>query len=210
MKGIHDLGGHHGYGAINPEPETEEPVFHAEWERRVFALTLATGMLGQWTIDESRYARERVPPLTYLQKSYYETWLAALEQLISEKGLLTERGQWQAHVPGPKLAKKLLATGGPTDRDSDTAPEFCVGAKVRVRKIQTRGHTRAPGYVQGTTGTIAAHYGAHVIPDASALGEQRGEHLYSVAFVAAELWGQEAEASEIMVDLWESYLEGPE
>lgn len=75
MKGGHDLGGQSGMGPINPEPESQEPVFHAEWERRVFALTLATGMLGKWNIDESRHARERQDPITYIENSYYENWL---------------------------------------------------------------------------------------------------------------------------------------
>ena len=66
MKGGHDLGGRQGLGPINPELEAEEPVFHTDWERRVFAMTLATGMLGQWNIDESRFARESQHPADYL------------------------------------------------------------------------------------------------------------------------------------------------
>ena len=88
MKGGHDLGGQSGMGPINPEPESQEPVFHADWERRVFALTLATGMLGKWNIDESRHARERQDPLTYIENSYYENWLEGLETLLLDKGLL--------------------------------------------------------------------------------------------------------------------------
>ena len=62
MNGAHDLGGMHGLGPINPEPEAQEPVFHAAWERRMFGLMLAAGFLGQWNIDKSRYARERQHP----------------------------------------------------------------------------------------------------------------------------------------------------
>jgi hypothetical protein len=54
MKGGHDLGGRHGLGPINPEAESQEPVFHAEWERRVFGLTVATGLLGQWNLSIRR------------------------------------------------------------------------------------------------------------------------------------------------------------
>ena len=88
MKGGHDLGGQLEMGPINPEPESQEPVFHADWERRVFALTLATGMLGKWNIDESRRARERQDPLVYVRNSYYENWLEGLETLLLEKGLV--------------------------------------------------------------------------------------------------------------------------
>ena len=41
MNGGQDLGGMMGFGPINPEPD--EPVFHAQWERRAFAVTLAMG-----------------------------------------------------------------------------------------------------------------------------------------------------------------------
>ena len=30
MDGVHDMGGMHGFGTV--EPEQNEPVFHAEWE----------------------------------------------------------------------------------------------------------------------------------------------------------------------------------
>ncbi|HIN89237.1 MAG TPA: nitrile hydratase subunit beta, partial [Porticoccaceae bacterium] len=83
MNGGHDLGGKQGLGPIDPEPETWEPVFHEEWERRVFALTLATGMLGHWNIDQSRHARERQHPADYLHHSYYENWLVGVEKLLT-------------------------------------------------------------------------------------------------------------------------------
>ena len=88
MNGAHDLGGMHGLGPI--DPEKDEPVFHEEWERRCFALTLAAGFLGKWNIDMSRYARERMHPAEYLRTSYYEHWLHGLERLLVEQGLLTE------------------------------------------------------------------------------------------------------------------------
>jgi nitrile hydratase len=88
VNGAHDLGGMHGLGPIDPEPN--EPVFHAEWERRCFAITLAAGFLGQWNIDMARYARESMDPGLYLRTSYYEHWLHGLQTLLVEKGLLTE------------------------------------------------------------------------------------------------------------------------
>ena len=88
MNGIHDMGGMTCFGPI--EREESEPVFHAEWERRCFAITVAAGFLGQWNIDMSRYARERMHPAEYLNTSYYEHWLHGLQTLLVEKGLLTE------------------------------------------------------------------------------------------------------------------------
>ena len=95
MNGVHDMGGMHGFGPV--VAEADEPVFHAEWERRAFALTLAAGFLGEWNIDMSRWAREQMPPARYLAASYYEHWLWGLEHLLVERGLLT-REEIEARV----------------------------------------------------------------------------------------------------------------
>lgn len=88
MNGAHDLGGFHGFGPIDPQPD--EPVFHHEWERRCFAITLAMGAYGAWNLDMSRYARERMEPGEYLRTSYYEHWLHGLQRLLIERGLVRE------------------------------------------------------------------------------------------------------------------------
>ena len=54
MNGVHDMGGMQGMGPI--EYEKNEPVFHAPWEARVFALNRAVGAWRKWTIDASRHA----------------------------------------------------------------------------------------------------------------------------------------------------------
>jgi nitrile hydratase subunit beta len=87
MNGIHDLGGMHGLGPIEPEPD--EPVFHEPWERQVFGMMIATFAGGQFNVDQFRHAIERMAPAHYLESSYYEHWLAALETLLVENGALT-------------------------------------------------------------------------------------------------------------------------
>ena len=87
MNGVHDMGGMDGFGPV--EVEADEPVFHSEWERRAFALTVAMGFYGRWNIDMSRYARENRDPLGYLEDSYYERWLYGLEVLLEESGLVS-------------------------------------------------------------------------------------------------------------------------
>ena len=79
MNGGQDLGGQMGFGPVAPEPN--EPIFHAEWEKRVLAINVAAGAMGAWTIDESRHARESIPPADYLSFSYYQIWLAGLSQI---------------------------------------------------------------------------------------------------------------------------------
>src|SRR5437588_13087747 len=88
MNGGQDLGGAHGHGPVRPEPN--EPVFHAEWEKRAFALTLAMGAPGGWNIDMSRFASENRPPAEYLSMSYYQIWFAALETMLKQRGLVSD------------------------------------------------------------------------------------------------------------------------
>ena len=217
MKGGHDLGGRHGLGPINPEPELEEPVFHAEWERRVFGLTLATGLLGQWNIDESRFARESQHPADYLKNSYYQNWLVGIEKLLVQKKLLTQaeleslKAELNSRTALSALDKNQALTsinkGGPTAMAATGAPAFAVGDEVRAKKIHTQGHSRLPAYAQGAVGIIEATYGCHVYPDKNAAGERVGEYLYRVRFSSEQLWGSSAENSEVLVDLWQPYLE---
>ncbi len=87
MNGIHDMGGMDGFGPVHIEKD--EPVFHADWERRVFALSLAAGGLMPFTIDEFRHMREQIDPVSYLARSYYEHWLIVLERQLLETGLVT-------------------------------------------------------------------------------------------------------------------------
>src|SRR6266508_5307956 len=97
MNGAHDLGGMHGFGPV--AIERDEPVFHHEWERRAFAITLAAGFLGKWNIDMSRYAREQMPPAEYLASTYYEHWLFGLEKLLDDTRLVN-RGELQVALKG--------------------------------------------------------------------------------------------------------------
>ena len=88
MNGPHDLGGAQGFGSVIPEEN--EPVFHAEWEKRAFALTLAMGATGTWNLDQSRQARESLAPAQYLASSYYEIWFQALANMLRQHGLAND------------------------------------------------------------------------------------------------------------------------
>jgi nitrile hydratase subunit beta len=220
MNGAHDLGGMHGLGPINPEPEAEEAVFHAAWESRVFALNLAAGALGQWNLDISRHAREHQHPVDYLRHSYYENWLVGLEKLLIERGLVTaeELATGKAAEPAHgDIRKRLLkaeqvataiAQGSSVALPIAIPARFQAGDRVRARNRHPTGHTREPRYVCGRLGVIHAHHGAHILPDRSAEGVRESQHLYSVRFEASELWGESATGrSAVYVDLWEDYLE---
>jgi nitrile hydratase subunit beta len=217
MNGAQDMGGMHGFGPVEPEPN--EPVFHADWERRAFALTLAMGMPGGWNIDMSRQARESLPPAEYLTKTYYEIWLAGLEKLMTERGLVAEE-EVEAGRPlretkpvqrvlRPADVAKVLYRGGPTERPAATPAQFKVGDAVRAKNIHPATHTRLPRYVRGRVGTVARLHGAHVFPDSNALGAgEDPQWLYTVVFDGRELWGPDGDASvKVSVDAFEPYLE---
>src|SRR5271156_1756905 len=104
MNGGHDLGGMHGLGPIGAEPEGQEPVFHAPWERRVFGLVRVLAALGQWTGDMARFARERQHPADYLRHSYYENWLPGLKKLLVKKGLVSAAELAPAKAASPASA----------------------------------------------------------------------------------------------------------
>jgi nitrile hydratase len=87
MNGIHDMGGMDGFGVTVQKPD--EPVFHQAWEGRVFALSSAMGFMMPFSIDQFRYMREQIDPITYLKASYYEHWLIVLERQLDQTGLVT-------------------------------------------------------------------------------------------------------------------------
>ncbi|MEM7215265.1 MAG: nitrile hydratase subunit beta [Pseudomonadota bacterium] len=217
MNGLHDMGGMQCYGPV--VPEENEPVFHADWEKRALAMTVGMGFTGQWNIDISRHARESLPPDFYLTKSYYQIWLAGLQKLMLERGMVTpeEITTGKAEVPGIAVKQVVsapsmpaaLAAGGPVEREANSTSEYAIGDKVRTANLNPLGHTRLPSYARDKTGVIVLVHGFHVFPDTNSRGEgEDPQWLYSVAFDSQELFGPHAESGNmIMVDCWESYLE---
>lgn len=225
MNGLHDMGGMQHYGPV--QLEANEPLFHAPWEARAMALTVAMGATGQWNIDQSRSARESLPPREYLNSSYYEIWIRALERLMLARGLVTReelaQGEPLGAHPSPPGASATavralsrdrvdaaLARGTPADRPATRPAAFAVGDRVRLRNMQPSGHTRLPRYVRGHTGTIEIVHGVHVYPDTHATvpAADEGHWLYTVRFDARELWGPDADPTvSVSVDAWEPYIE---
>ena len=217
MNGPHDLGGQHGLGPVAPEPN--EPYFHGAWEKRALGVTIACGAFGAWTIDESRHARENIPPATYLAASYYEIWIRALEVLLKRHGFVSaeelaqgrmlEKGAVPKRVLQAEMVSTVLAKGGPCDRPVDAAPRFAAGDRVRTRNFNPTTHTRLPRYARGKVGVVEMAQGGFVFPDDNAHGKgENPQWVYTVVFDAAEIWGEGAEPGlTVSIDAWESYLE---
>lgn len=216
MNGVHDLGGMQGFGPI--EREAHEPVFHDSWEGRVRAM-MSTGIrLGLYNLDEFRWALERMEPAAYLASSYYEKWLAAIERLYIEKGIVAREeldARRKAPLPAPAFQKnrtiieRLVNLAPPSSETAVSAPRYRSGDQVRAKNLHPPGHTRLPRYVRGKRGTVQQVLGCYALPDKNAMGLGRHlEHVYSVCFEARELWGGDASPSDrVYIDLWESYLE---
>jgi nitrile hydratase len=210
-----DLGGQDGYGRVNPEAEDE--LFHAAWERQALALTLAMGATGVWNLDTGRSTRETLPD--YPSLSYYQKWIKGLERLLIERGLvgadeiaagrMLHRSRRGLHVLRARDVPAVLAKGAPTLRPATVPARFAVGEPVRLRAAAVAHHTRLPGYARGKIGRIDQLRGVHVFPDthAQGLGEQPC-WLYTVVFTGRELWGDDAAANHsVSIDAWEPYLE---
>jgi nitrile hydratase subunit beta len=216
MDGVHDMGGMHGFGKV--EPEKDEPVFHAPWEGRTLALNRAMGYTGIWTIDQTRAGIEHLPPDVYLSSSYYKKWETRLENMIVDLGLAgrDELDAGHALRPGKALKRKLAASDVPNTlsrgsfaRPAQASARFAAGDKVRTKNIHPATHTRLPRYARGKSGVVEAVRGCHVYPDTVAIGQgENPQWLYTVVFESRELWGDAADPSlKISIEAFEPYLE---
>jgi nitrile hydratase beta subunit len=216
MDGVHDLGGREGFGPIIDK--ADDKPFHADWEMRAFGMKQASASAKSWTIDWFRHSRELTDPVDYLTRPYFDQWLTTLAAQLIDEGYLSldeiKRGAPAfAAKPGlpPQTAESARAIAKRPRSFAvsvNTPPRFAPGDAVRCRLDGTPGHTRLPQYVRGRTGIIHSHHGGHIFADASARGEERGEHLYTVSFASSDLWPEAKGSSDrVFVDLWESYLE---
>jgi nitrile hydratase beta subunit len=216
MNGVHDMGGMHGFGKVEPEPN--EPPFHAGWEGRVLALQRALRATGAWNIDMSRDAQERLPAEVYLSVSYYHRWALGMERNALERGLVDadELAAGHALRPGKPLkgvmTKAEIAgafTRGSFGRPTTREARFKAGDRVRAKNINPPGHTRLPRYARGHVGVVEAVRGSHVFPDSAATGTgENPQWLYTVVFAGRELWGEHADPTlRVSVEAFEPYLE---
>jgi nitrile hydratase len=183
MNGVHDMGGMDGFGPV--VVERDEPAFHEPWEGRVMAL-MRLIRASHFHLDEFRDAIEQMPPARYLDASYYERWLFALENLLARPP--------SARRPGPPAAAPR--------------PRFQIGDAVRTRNINPTGHTRLPRYARDKRGVVRSVNGPYLLPDTNASAASFDwQPVYAVGFAANELWGDAASSSDVVcVDVWESNL----
>ncbi len=214
MNSIHDMGGMHGFGPV--EPERDEPVFHAEWEGRVMAMQRSLGIAGLWTIDQSRAAQEALPPQKYIGSSYYARWLLGLESRVQQFNLVSpdELEAGKSLRTGPELKRKFTPADadkmqrGNFTRPSSEPPLFEPGQRVRTINNHPVTHTRLPRYARDKVGVIEAVRGFCVYPDTIAIGKgENPQWLYTVVISGPELWGEESDPTiSVSIEAFEPYL----
>jgi nitrile hydratase len=216
MNGIHDMGGMQDMGPI--KYEKNEPVFHAAWEGRVYAMASAVQSTRKLRLG-LRPPIENIPPAEYLRMSYYEKWFRALTERLVASDLVT-RTEIESGRPDNGSTKLTLAVSPANAvaalfripaarRDVPVAARFEAGQKVRARNINPVTHTRLPRYARGKYGTVERDHGVFVFADTSAYSRgDKPQHLYSVRFSARELWGDQAAPQDaVHLDLYDDYLE---
>jgi nitrile hydratase subunit beta len=215
MNGIHDMGGMQDMGPI--KYEKNEPVFHATWEGRVYAMSAAVTATKKLRLG-LRPPMENLSAVEYLRMSYYELWLASLTERLIASDLVT-RAELESGRAAPGSTKAALAVSPadavaaifrvPARRKEAVVPRFQAGQPVRARNINPVTHTRLPRYARGRAGTIHRDHGVFAFMETSAYGlGDKPQHLYSVRFSARELWGEQAPPQDsVYVDLYDDYLE---
>ncbi|MEE4280925.1 MAG: nitrile hydratase subunit beta [Pseudomonadales bacterium] len=231
MDGIHDLGGKHGFDAVDPDDPGQG--FSQRWHGSVFTMINSLAAAGvMHNADHFRHAVERIDPISYLDDGYYGRWLGAAENLLVEGGVLeqqqiTDRAVTFGAQGNERVAARPMHDDGlarteqktnnavsparesrPTaERNSDAPARFSIGDCVLTSMFPVPGHTRLPAYARGRLGTVVALHGSWVYPDTNAHGQgEQPQHLYTICFDAQELWGEGADDLEVCLDLFEPYL----
>ncbi len=86
---------------------------------------------------------------------------------------------------------------------------FAPGDRVVTKQMFPPGHVRTPWYLRGKVGVIERVIGDTGDPEALAYRRTGPAHLYRVRFTMAEVWGEEAERPDDVLDaeIFENWLE---
>lgn len=113
-----------------PRDEAGAPVFRAPWEAQAFAMAVRLHEAGHftWTEWAERLAREiaraRAAGDPDLGDTYYRHWLAALEALVTEKGLVRaeelarRRAEWDAAARATPHGQPIELARGRSAREA--------------------------------------------------------------------------------------------
>lgn len=190
---------------------------------------LRTTFADTWTWASLRTGAEAMQPFEYFKYRYYEKWLMGISQFFIDRGYVgaNELVERTAHYraapqaplpvqPNPGLDAQVvryLQHGDSGLRTLATAPRFKTGETVRVSDPAAADHTRLPGFLRNKSGVVhevypdAFEYFVSTGPD----GLTGPQHVYCVAFDAADLWGDAKSEPNTVIyaDLFDTYLTPP-
>jgi hypothetical protein len=135
--------------------------------------------------------------------NYYHYWLAAMEHLLDDIGL----------VPKAELDARTAAIA----KAEATPPRFQVGDRVHIVEREGESHSHIPHYLREVPGRIESDRGLHVLPEAlpGRGGHDRGhdhghggeallQHVYAVNFAAQDIWPDARHS--LNFTLWDNQL----
>lgn len=216
MDGIHDLGGRHGFGAIDVNEKEEQ--FHEPWEARTRCMIVSMATRPEWHIDWFRHVREMIDPVDYLSRPYFDQWLQSYCAMMIDSGVATldelktgKSASTPAGMPEPMRPKEVdpVKLGiRDFERPVSHDPKYQKGDQVVTDTNGVAGHTRLPAYARGRVGVIEDYHGAHIFPDKTAHGIEASDHLYTVSFALGDLFAESSGSKDrVALNLWEPYLE---
>ena len=170
----------------------------------MFSMPFRAGFFG---VDQFRYGIEQMHPADYLPSPYYEHWVHTAEHYGVKAGALDPAEIERAHpvLPGAPGRAAARARATPSCWRSSTARSSRGAGRPRVgRGADVR--RRRPGHASSTTarwGTPARRATSAARPAWSSWRTARSstptapataggddpEHVYTVRFTNAELWG---------------------
>ena len=225
MRRAHDVGGMEGFGPLTPD--SGEYGFHADFERRMFGITmcaLGKGLVS--SVDEFRWGVEQLAPEEYFASNYYERWISPIERALFDRGQLgpgelTRRArEIAAGAPVPRVDEPewsdgfvgFVRTAGSFGQPADATALYKPGDRIRLKDVDPPVHTRLPTYARGKVGVIERVHGRNILPDVRAVKQgDVWEHTYLIVFDAQAVFGERAEAGQqLTLDVWESYIESLE
>ena len=219
MNGVHDMGGMHGFGKVEPEPN--EPPFHAAWEGRVLAMQRAMRLTRAPGTSTCRATRRNACRRTvYLAASYYQRWALGWSATPLEHGLVDadELAAGHALRPGKPLTRELTTD----DRRQRVHARLVLPRRRPARRaLQARrpgAHEEHPSAdaTRGCRATRAAMTAWSSACAAATSSRTRSRPATARTrngstrwcSTARELWGADADPTlKVSVEAFEPYLE---
>lgn len=209
----HQIGGADAFTGPVPGIDDAER-FHEGWEARVFALYRALTDRRLFTTDQHRDTIERIDPGEYHAITYFERWLAALERLTVERGLIgadeldaAQRRRFAGHDDDHPAPPHIAAYEEQDLTPPETIDPLPAGTPVRLVDGLGR-HHRLPDWARGLRGTIHAVRGLFELPDLIVAGNSAGRRypLYAVEIPARAAFPDAHPDDVLYLDAYHPYL----